>query len=1550
MISVFRRVPIAVLAFGFVFISSITFASDFGRITPIITSLLLSDDDRETLELQNDALTLELGLIDNTLNVLSNDTDARETDVINFGGPNQANVVNLKPGGTVLASSGALITLARDGQLTYDGTGIQPLTSGTDTIFYQALVQSRAQTAQVNITYGELPSAVDNVFTDVSGADGLQTSQTPAPNIISDDVLGVPEATIVSFGGGDLSGSVSDNLAGSTVSFAGGALTVNADGSITLLPDSEVGVLNTGTFNFNYRIQNTIGSADADVEVSIVNAPVAQDDVFTFLFNQNQNSPNSLFNDNGNTADFLGSPAATIISFGGGSLGGTVIDTAAGNSVTLAGGTLTVNANGSWSLIGESFTGGEFTFDYRIENTSGVSDGTVTLNIQVPPRANDDTVASLSIPSDDFHGIFNTVKLAANGDSDDLDQNDTLGSPAATINAFGAVRLNDGAGTLGAVNGTVSDNPAGTPVSFASLNITDITDGSLLVNTDGSYTLVPPTGYTGLISFQYRLSNTAGSDTATVTLAVGARSQCTNDTSFTSSVNVPVSGNVLTNDSGDAVSVTAVQGVAANVGIRVTGNATAPNSSTNLLTLNSNGSFTHSPASGFVGANGFSYAMTNGFGSSGPCSVTITTSEVDGQSAWFINSSVAGSGNVGTFSDPFTSIAAFNTVNTGGAGQPESSDVVYIDRSGTYAEANGVNLLANQVLLGGGTQLSASYSASAGGGASLISDYSTLANQVSGANSIVSATSGNGVNLATNNILRGFTVTDTPNGFGINGDTIGNLTVQGVEISGTGGAFRFITLGNVDNVSFDAISSTSSVAENILLDNIGGTMTINEGIGLAGSAVGSAAVRVVGSSAGFSYPGAVSKNNAGSLLIVSNSNTGTLTFNGLATANTSTSTAVSYDSVGAVNFSGGLNIDTTSGTGLSVNGGRVNIAATNGDESINSTNGIAVDVNNSQLNVALDAVSSGSGAIHGLEFDQTTGAFSVSGPTSVLNAGASGIDIDTSSATFNFNGLVNIGGPSFFATGINIPSTSGSTTNFNGGVTVSTVSGTAIQAAGTDTLNILNVGTETLVTNAGRGLNLGAVTANINLDSVTVVNTTADGVNLSGTRGSLTFGSISVDNAENGIVLANMGVGSQFTVTGDGTTDVQGGNGSGGTIQNTRGPAVLLTSANNVSLQNMNIIDAGDDGIRGTNLTDLTLINSSIMRNGDALGEQGIDIMDLVGSNSRIANSVISQNAEFNVSVLNANSSALPNQLSVTSSVLSNTAANTTFGADCLFYGGVNGANMQLTVEDSSFTDCRTDGIQVDAANTATVSAFIRRNQIEDTDTGINLSGSNDASLSFEIDGNTVLRSLANMINITHGVGSGDATGSVVNNILNGPNGNVGTGSGIRIVMEGQGVAGPTGVVLIDNNTVRRFNNPHGIHALARAGAASLDATITNNLVETPGPFAADGIRVEAGNGTASESNSVCLNMTGNDSTTLAFDEGYELQQYAGTSFELQGLDTSDCSGSVCDGTNANRVEEFVLDNNTGGNGPGNSGTANVRTAGRIVNYTAGTCSTVPAP
>jgi len=90
----------------------------------------------------------------------------------------------------------------------------------------------------------------------------------------------------------------------------------------------------------------------------------------------------------------------------------------------------------------------------------------------------------------------NTLNVSAPG----LLDNDFLGLPAAspaTITSFGV---------------GVTDHPAGSPAS--------VSGHTLTVNSDGSLTFQPSTGFTGPFTFLYRMTNGSGSSDASVTLQI----------------------------------------------------------------------------------------------------------------------------------------------------------------------------------------------------------------------------------------------------------------------------------------------------------------------------------------------------------------------------------------------------------------------------------------------------------------------------------------------------------------------------------------------------------------------------------------------------------------------------------------------------------------------------------------------------------------------------------------------------------------------------------------------------------------------------------------------------------------------------------------------------------------------------------------------------------------------------------------------------------------------------------------------------------------------
>jgi hypothetical protein len=220
----------------------------------------------------------------------------------------------------------------------------------------------------------------------------LSIATTDTNDLLDNDTLGSPVSTLATFGGGDLSGDVTTNTAGDSVSLAGGTLKVNADGSFSLTNPTAA-----GSYSFDYQLSNSGGTSDGTVSILVGIPPVAMEDgvddpatvdkeqlvVLSFdSSGQVKNFVGPVYTPFGGLLDndSLGFPAASITSFGGGDLGGAVTDNAAGApGVDFAGGKLTVGSDGSITLVNATTPFVNYTFSYRLENAAGVSDAEVTL-------------------------------------------------------------------------------------------------------------------------------------------------------------------------------------------------------------------------------------------------------------------------------------------------------------------------------------------------------------------------------------------------------------------------------------------------------------------------------------------------------------------------------------------------------------------------------------------------------------------------------------------------------------------------------------------------------------------------------------------------------------------------------------------------------------------------------------------------------------------------------------------------------------------------------------------------------------------------------------------------------------------------------------------------------------------------------------------------------------------------------------------------------------------------------------------------------------------
>jgi VCBS repeat-containing protein len=167
------------------------------------------------------------------------------------------------------------------------------------------------------------------------------------------------------------------------------------------------------------------------------------------------------------------------------------------------------------------------------------------------------------------------------------------------------------------VNDSDSDEDTLTTVLESSPSHGDLTFGS-----DGSFTYTPDADFNGTDSFTYRVDDgTDYSSETTVAITVHAINDApvAADDAYRVSVDdvltADVAAGVLANDE-DADGDTLTATLAVNV-------------SNGSLTLNSDGSFTYTPTTGFHGEDSFTYTISDGAEASAPATVAIVYDPVD---------------------------------------------------------------------------------------------------------------------------------------------------------------------------------------------------------------------------------------------------------------------------------------------------------------------------------------------------------------------------------------------------------------------------------------------------------------------------------------------------------------------------------------------------------------------------------------------------------------------------------------------------------------------------------------------------------------------------------------------------------------------------------------------------------------------------------------------------------------------------------------------------------------------------------------------------------
>ncbi|MEM9535593.1 MAG: cadherin-like domain-containing protein [Cyanobacteria bacterium P01_E01_bin.45] len=1000
----------------------------------------------------------------------------------------------------------------------------------------------------------------------------------------------------------------------------------------------------------------SINAETASIVVVLESPPIVTDDTYTVLVS---NTLNRVVGDADDLLDNddVGTPIGAIASFGGGSLAGDATTHAAGASVALAGGTLQVNADGSFSLITPTIPG-DYTVDYQVTNSVGSDTGTIRIQVQQTPTAVDDAIAPMSSPGDTYHTDLNTALMIADG-ADDLLANDTQGFPLAPVTTFGDAL------------GSVTTTPSGTASTTAN-------GGALTVNADGSLAYTPPNAtFTGEDSFAYRIDNGVGTSDATVTLAVGDRPNAATD-SYTSIGNVGITvdaaGGVLSNDSGDLISLVGfgnAVGTANGTGVDGSNTITTSNGSTVLL--DTNGSFTYTPATRYVGSDSFFYTIQNGFGTV-TGQVDITLDDI----VWFIDNSVGSAGD-GSRTTPFNSLAAFASLNDGTGNNPGDDAIIYVG-AGSSSYTGGLTLRDGQILIGEG----------ATGSIETLSGITTPAfslalptlDGISTPTLENTTAGGDGITLGSNNGIYGITIGDTSDA-GITGNTFGTLTLRDTDINGTGRLLDLST-GTLD-ATFVELRSTSSTG--------GAAIALND-------------ISTTGSNVQVTVGTSISNGTEG--IHIQNSAAGsTLRFGNTTITESGTGVTLSNNTGADISFNTVTIRESTAGSGIIASGGGT-ITTTGG--SIDVTGGAALDLDVVTPNLVLSTLDSVGSNSRGLNLNGL-----ITGSSVTINN-----DITLTDATTE---------------GIYINAASGAAiaVTLSGIITVTNAGDEGIHLNQTGAGSMIDIGDVTMSDRNTTGILISDAHGSISFNDAVIDNAnnaTGYGIRAENSTANLTFSNLTIQDTVAGTAQTDDGDGNPsnegdgdgiFLLNQSGTVLIDAGS-----ILDVAGDGIDVRSSSGTLDLNFVAIDApGGDGIQLINPTDTmtfdSIIVSGIRDNRAAIDWRGTTagsatlnlksptLRGDIGTTGDVGISLTTQGNAYNPTL---NIDAAGN-LGDPSDVSDFDQA-----AIALSVGENSGSgNTTVTIQDTSISSGT--GIVFSADGTATITATLQNNTIDTTGTTV---------------------------------------------------------------------------------------------------------------------------------------------------------------------------------------------------------------------------------------
>lgn len=456
----------------------------------------------------------------------------------------------------------------------------------------------------------------------------------------------------------------------------------------------------------------------------------------------------------------------------------------------------------------------------------GAASVTFTATALTLPAARPDTVGAASAPGEWLHTALNTrLDLAG---AEGVLANDELGTEGALV-SFGAIQMNDGGGTLLPPAGAVTDHEPGERLDVG-------VDGSLTLGADGGLVFDPPTDYTGLFRFRYRIANPVGESEATVTLAVGVR-PAPDSAAYELLGNVPIevgaADGLLAGVPGDRLEM---------VDVEAAGDAD----------VRPDGSFSYTPAPG-LRADSMRFTVRNGFGEA----EGVARMEARGM-IWFVdaNGAQGGDGRLGT---PFATLEEVEAAS-------ESGDVVFIHES-VVTLAGPFELKDGQRLIGEGASGSLHELAALDS----LPHAAALPTLNPGAEVVLGGAGG--IVLGSDNRIHGLAI-ENASGTAIFGRDYGELFVREVSVASDAGAL-WLEDGRADVVLGSTTARGGDAGVRIV--RTGGELELGGG---TISGVDEYSVHVQGGDATIDYGGSILGSSGRATVLVEEGFEGELAFTG----------------------------------------------------------------------------------------------------------------------------------------------------------------------------------------------------------------------------------------------------------------------------------------------------------------------------------------------------------------------------------------------------------------------------------------------------------------------------------------------------------------------------------------------------------------------------------------------------------------------------------------------------------------------------------------------